>query len=92
MFQKHKDKIKQTIDQLINNTRKMKESHDERVAETIEQRNDNIIQCHIQKLSTRSHRPYYIENSVRDCINDIAKAEGDSRMAPGYQYLSEWSK
>jgi len=80
-------KIKQWWDKVVD----VKATHDEHVVKSIENRNDNIIQSHLKKISTGNHWRYYIENSVRDCINDIAKAEGNSNMAPGHQYLSEWS-
>lgn len=57
---------------------------------SLEARNEDIIQEHLNKLDTGYHRYYYIENSVRDCIDDIANAEGDYGMAPGYEYLSNW--
>ena len=55
------------------------------------ERNQDIIQNHLNKLTSGYHRAYYIENSVRDCIDEIAHAEGHFSMAPGYEYLSNWS-
>src|SRR3989344_7533039 len=57
---------------------------------TLEERNIDIIQNHIKKLSTGFHRSYYIENSVRDCIQEIAEAERELSIAPNYSYLSTW--
>lgn len=57
---------------------------------SLEERNEDIIQNHLTKISACYHSSYYIENSVRDCINDIANAEGDFNMAPGFEYLSTW--
>jgi hypothetical protein len=42
---------------------------------TLEERNKDIIEIHLKKISTGYWRPYYIDNCVRDCINEIAIAE-----------------
>lgn len=57
---------------------------------TLEERNEDIINTHLDKIRTGYQRWYYIENSVRDCIQDIAEAEGRLDIAPNYQYLSNW--
>lgn len=57
---------------------------------SLEARNEDIIQGHIAKLQHGYQRSYYIENAVRDCIQDIAQAEGNLAMAPNYKYLSRW--
>jgi HJR/Mrr/RecB family endonuclease len=59
-------------------------------SKSLEERNEDIVQKHLAKLSSSSSRPYYIDNSVRDCIQDIAEAEGHRSMAPNYAYLSRW--
>ncbi len=56
----------------------------------LEERNEDIIQNHLSRLSDGYHRSYYIDNSVRDCIQDICEAEGQIDIAPKYQYLSNW--
>ncbi len=58
---------------------------------SLENRNEDIIKAHLKKLSAGYQRSYYIENSVRDCIDDIASAEKNYKMAPGSSYLSDWS-
>jgi hypothetical protein len=45
------------------------------IDKTLEARNEDIIKEHLGRLKTGYHRP--IEDSVRDCIQDIAEAEGD---------------
>src|SRR5580765_2674570 len=57
---------------------------------SLKERNEDIVQNHLKKLSAGYHRPYYIDNSVRDCIQEIADAEGYPSAGPGYQYLSSW--
>ncbi|MCX6781587.1 MAG: restriction endonuclease [Candidatus Magasanikbacteria bacterium] len=72
----------------------IKEKFGDRVIDkglSLEKRNDDIIQEHIEKLRAGYHRSYYIENSVRDCIDEIATAEGYFQMAPGHEYLSNWT-
>ncbi len=59
--------------------------------QSLEKRNEDIITNHLKKISAGYHRSYYIENSVRDCIQDITEAEGDLEMSPEYAYLSNWS-
>jgi hypothetical protein len=59
---------------------------------TIEERNRNVIESHVKKLTAGYHDRYYIENSVRDCIQEIALAERNVSMAPNYAYLAAWSK
>ncbi|HEX5430106.1 MAG TPA: restriction endonuclease [Patescibacteria group bacterium] len=61
-------------------------------SKTLEERNEDIIQSHLKKLNHGYHRSYYIENSVRDCIRDIAEAEGDINMSPNYEWLSNWQR
>ncbi len=75
--------------------RKINEKYPDRSVDrnkTLEERNEDIIQERIKVLSTTSHRSYYIENSVRDCIQEIAEAERQFPIAPNYSYLSEWQK
>jgi hypothetical protein len=89
MFKKYKDKLKKTIEQWANNSNETQALYKVKIEASIEE----IIQRHIQKLSISSYRGfYYIENSVRDCINDIAQAKGDLLMMPRYQHLKDWSK
>lgn len=58
------------------------------------ERNEDIIDKHLSKITLRQgHRRdyYYIDNAVRDCIQDIAEAEGNPKLGPGSQYLSRWT-
>jgi hypothetical protein len=43
---------------------------------TLEERNEDIIQGHFERLDACHHRPHYLDDSVRNCIQDIAEAEG----------------
>jgi len=57
------------------------------------ERNEDIISQHLAKITIkRGYRDYYhIDNAVRDCINDIAEAEGTPDLGPKNQYLSRWT-
>ena len=60
-------------------------------SKSLEERNKGIIQKHIRKLNANSYQNrYYIENSIRDCIQEITESEGDSEMSPNYEWLSQW--
>jgi len=60
---------------------------------SLRERNREIITNHFRKLQySLGERSYYVDNAVRDCINEIAKVEGQSGSAPGYQYLSVWER
>lgn len=54
------------------------------------ERNKDVINSHLEKIKTGYQRWYYIENSVRDCVQDIAEAENRLDIAPNYRYLSNW--
>lgn len=55
------------------------------------ERSDSIIQKYLNRIgSASSTDSYYVDNQVRDCLNEIAKSEGDQKSAPGYQYYSRW--
>src|SRR3989344_2051373 len=54
-------------------------------------RNQDIIDKHLNKISVGYQRSYYIENIVRDCVQDIAEAEGMPNLGPNHQYLSQWT-
>ncbi len=54
-------------------------------------RSEDIISKNLGSLYLDSW-PYYVENKVRDCISDIAEAEGKKYLAPEYkEYLRNWS-
>ncbi len=68
-------------------------------SKTLHDRNLDIIESHqnqIKNTSSSYHYGrsrgsyYYIENAVRDCINDIALAEGNYKVRPNSAYLSNW--
>lgn len=72
---------------------KAKEKWGDRVidkSKSLGERNGDIVMKHLAKIRGGYQRSYYIENCVRDCIQDIAEAEGNLAMAPGYSYLSAW--
>lgn len=55
------------------------------------ERNDSIIQRYLNRIgSASSADSNFVDNQVRDCLNEIAKSEGDQKSAPGYQYYSRW--
>ena len=57
----------------------------------IVERNEDIIQKNLRNLHTDSW-PYYVENKVRDCLMDIALAEGKKQFSPTHgEYLRNWS-
>ncbi len=75
--------------------KKVKEKWKGRVVDrnkTLVERNGDIISRHLNKISDGYQRAYYIENSVRDCIQDISEAEGNLAMSPNYAYLSRWRR
>jgi hypothetical protein len=37
-------------------------------------------------------RSYYLDDVVRDCIRDIAEAEGRTDALPGHRYLRDWER
>jgi len=59
-------------------------------SKTLGERNGDIILKHIGRLRGGYQRSYYVENCVRDCIQDITEAEGNLAMSPNYSYLSTW--
>jgi hypothetical protein len=59
---------------------------------SLEERNQDIIQEHLSRLRAGYHRSYYIENSVRDCVQEIAEAENSLAIAPNHEYLSTWER
>lgn len=60
-------------------------------SQSLERRNEDIIQGFLEKITNNS-RSYYIENTVRDCIREIAQAENNSVMSPNHEYLNRWSQ
>jgi HJR/Mrr/RecB family endonuclease len=60
-------------------------------AKTLEERNEDIIQGHLERLDACHHRSHYLDDSIRDCIQDIAEAEGRLSDAPNHAYLYRWS-
>lgn len=62
-------------------------------AGNLRERNREIISGHFHKLRySPGERGYYVDNAVRDCINEIAKNERQAGSAPGYKYLSDWER
>jgi HJR/Mrr/RecB family endonuclease len=59
---------------------------------TLEERNEDIIQGHIERLDACHHRSHYLDDSIRDCIQDIAAVEGRLSEAPNHAYLYKWSQ
>ena len=64
-------------------------------------RNKDIIEIFEKKITTDppqtsyyrrhySHQDYYIENIIRDCVNEICLAENEHSIWPDSQYLSDW--
>lgn len=58
----------------------------------LSERNGDIVSRHLGKLKLDRYRYYQVDNSVRDCIQDIAEAEGNIAMAPDHSYLSVWKR
>lgn len=74
---------------------KLKEKWGDRQVDSsknLEERNEDIIQKHLKQVRGGYQRPYYVENSVRDCIQEIAEAENNLDAAPNYEYLSNWTQ
>ena len=64
--------------------KKIEEKFGPRVADrskSIIERNEDIIQKNLSNLHTDSW-PHYVENKVRDCLMDIALAEGKKQFSP----------
>lgn len=83
--------------QAAHNNRKLKEKIQQKwegrtvdTTKSLEERNEDIVQNHLKQIRSGYQRSYYLENSVRDCIQDIAEAEGNLSVAPGHAYLSTW--
>ena len=55
-------------------------------------RNTDVISSHLARLSLSSDRWYYLDDAVRDCISDIAEAEGRTDVSPGHRYLRNWER
>lgn len=55
------------------------------------ERNKDIIEKNLQGMYHDTFR-YYVENKIRDCISDIAIAEGKPQFAAKHEYLSTWSQ
>jgi len=58
--------------------------------ENLQNRFETIVQIHLSKLRPGYEGRYYIENAVRDCVQYIAEAAGQSSVAPNNAYLSAW--
>lgn len=57
---------------------------------TLAERNGDIITGHFNRITSDGTR-YRVENAVRDCLGDIAKREGRTKLVPGYrEWLSTW--
>jgi hypothetical protein len=64
---------------------KIKEKFGNRIVDrnkTLIDRNEDIIQKYLNNLYIDEWPLYYVENEVRDCIADIALAEGKNEFAP----------
>ncbi len=57
---------------------------------TLFERNLDIIEGFAATIQSDSYRSYYVENKVRDCLNEICIAEGASSIRPDSAYLSTW--
>lgn len=59
---------------------------------SLKDRNQDIIDAYLLKIRKSEYRDYYyIDNLVRDCLNDIMLAEWDD-WGPWNQYLSTWKR
>jgi restriction endonuclease Mrr len=53
-------------------------------------RNQDIISRYLDRISTEGRR-YHVDNTVRDCIGEIAAREGKKGLVPKYgEWLSQW--
>jgi HJR/Mrr/RecB family endonuclease len=59
---------------------------------SLEERNANIIRRYLETLGTGIQRPHNLDDSVRNCIQEIATAEGRLSEAPNHVYLRKWSQ
>ena len=59
---------------------------------SLEERNQDIIQTHIDMLSPSYYRSHYIDDAVSICVQCIADIEGRTSFGPRYTYLSKWSQ
>lgn len=59
---------------------------------TLEERNEDIIRSHLEGLHAGYHRRHYVDDAVRNCIQDIAEAEGRLSEGPNHAYLYRWSQ
>ena len=56
----------------------------------LELRNEDIIRKHVAALRSDGTRWHYLDDAVRDCIQDIAEAEEKPSMMPRRTYLRQW--
>ncbi len=55
------------------------------------ERNNDIIKEFKNKISTAHYYDrYYLDNLVRDTLNEICLAENQTKFRPNYAYLSSW--
>jgi hypothetical protein len=57
---------------------------------TLFDRNIDVIEKFADTIEPDGYRSYYLENLVRDCLNEICLAENTNSLKPGYDYLSTW--
>ena len=51
---------------------------------------DIIEQFAVSIRNSHSYNQYYMQNQVRDCLNEICLAENRADLAPQHDYLSVW--
>jgi hypothetical protein len=56
------------------------------------ERNKDIIEKHLNAVTSGSHRSYYADDATRDCVNDICLAEGQIDIRPQHQYFRNWKQ
>jgi HJR/Mrr/RecB family endonuclease len=56
----------------------------------LQERHVGVIQQFLRDMRADDHR-FYVDNTVRDCISEIARREGRSDVVPNYgEWLSQW--
>jgi hypothetical protein len=59
---------------------------------TLEERNEDIIRSHLESFHINGSRRYHESDAIRDCIQDIADAEGRSSEGPNRTFLWKWNQ
>jgi hypothetical protein len=89
------EKIKQKKEQIEKKQIKLKQKFGNRIINknlSLLERNEDIIMHNVWNVKPWFYNNYYIENLVRDCLNDIAIAEWDFNIAPWEKFLKNWSQ